>query len=92
MIYRRRYPEVVEAFRFGIQHEPSWFTDAVKEGRLVITNLGKPVELRKAILNCTNLMASYGLIASYGDYIINGNLYMWVCSANTFEMNYEVME
>lgn len=32
MIYRRRYPEVVEAFRFGIQHEPSWFTDAVKEG------------------------------------------------------------
>ena len=38
MIYRRRYPEVVEAFRFGIQHEPSWFTDAVKEGRVVITN------------------------------------------------------
>jgi len=87
MKYRKK-PTIIEAFRYGREVPPSWFTEKTKSD----SYYGKP-QIGIGI-ECCHIQTLEGVMtAQIGDFIIKGiKGEIYPCKPDIFEATYEVAE
>jgi len=88
MEYRKK-PVVIEAFKYGIDNRPDWFSDKVTSNEIITyvgTDLRDPSEYYCEIKTLEGIMRG-----NCGDYIIKGvKGEVYACKPDIFEMTYEL--
>lgn len=78
----RKKPIVIEAFRYGIDPLPGWFSDKVSSNAIITTER-----------YCDIITLEGKMLASRGDWIIQGvQNEIYPCKPDIFEMTYEAVE
>ena len=76
-------PVVIEAFQFGYEVAPNWFTDRIANGSVVIYDKTSPIRAEIETLEGRHM-------ANCGDYIIRGvKGEIYPCKPDIFELTYE---
>jgi hypothetical protein len=79
-------PVVIEAFQFGYEVAPSWFTDRIVNGSVVIYDKTSPIRAEIETLEGWHM-------ANCGDYIIRGvKGEIYPCKSDIFELTYEAVK
>ena len=85
----RKKPVVIEAFKYGIDYRPDWFSDKVTSNEIITyvgTDLRDPSEYYCEIKTLEGIMRG-----NCGDYIIKGvKGEIYACKPDIFEMTYEL--
>lgn len=68
----RKKPITIEAFLFGFDSVPDWFMDAVSRNDVIMHSNSKHPLPKTASDYCVIKTLKGGMIASFGDYIIQG--------------------
>lgn len=83
MIIARKKPVLVEAFKLGIDPQPSWFKSQKRVGGVVLTidPVGVDIHTLEGVMH-----------ADHGDWIIKGvNGELYPCKPDVFEKTYEIV-
>ena len=91
MAQYRKKPVVIEAFKYGIDPRPDWFSDKVTSNE-IITNVGTDIrDLSEYYCEIKTLEGI--MIGGFGDYIIQGvQGEIYPCNADIFELTYEIVK
>jgi len=85
MKYRKK-PVVIEAFKLGIDHIPTWFMNKVSLSEIVIHNIKSPTGY------CEIKTLEGTMRGEHGDYIIKGvNNEIYPCKPDIFEKTYDAV-
>jgi len=91
MAQYRKKPVVIEAFKYGIDPRPDWFSDKVTSNQIITyvgTDVRDPSEYYCEIKTLEGIMRG-----DCGDYIIKGvQGEIYPCKPEIFEMTYDKVE
>jgi hypothetical protein len=93
MKYRKK-PVAIEAFRFGMEAAPEWFSQGIKDGLVTVIESAfqeaVPALMKEKICKIKTLEGT--IFAKHGDYVIQGIMgELYPCREDIFNKTYELI-